>query len=76
MGKYTSVVDSYKSIEEALIHAGIANLSVDVKYIDAGSLNDSNVSEKLSSCKGIVVPGGFGGNYKWKVCCHKVCSRK
>ena len=45
VGKYVDVIDSYKSISETLIHAGIANnVKVNVQYVDATSLtDDSNV---------------------------------
>jgi CTP synthase len=61
VGKYVDVWDSYKSINEALIHAGIQNQShVEIQLFDANEINETNVEEKLESCDGIVVPGGFG----------------
>ena len=61
VGKYTDVVDSYKSINEALIHAGISNeCKVDVEYIDAANINANNVAQTLSKFNGVIVPGGFG----------------
>lgn len=61
VGKYTGVVDSYKSVEEALIHGGIKNnLAVDISYIDAENLTSSNLKELLAPYKGVIVPGGFG----------------
>jgi len=60
VGKYIDLVDSYKSLNEALIHAGIHTAtSVKVKYVDAEGL----VTEGTSLLKGvqaILVPGGFG----------------
>ena len=61
VGKYIDVVDSYKSVEEALIHGGITNHSeVKVSYIDAESLTKSNLKEQLDEFDGIIIPGGFG----------------
>jgi CTP synthase len=55
------VVDSYKSISESLIHAGISNhTKVEVTYFDAATLNSSNVAEKLRDLDGVIIPGGFG----------------
>jgi len=60
VGKYTSLSDAYKSLHEALIHAGIRNLTrVQIKYIDA-ELIESNGTAALENLNGIVVPGGFG----------------
>ncbi|NRA65782.1 MAG: CTP synthase [Pseudobacteriovorax sp.] len=61
VGKYTDVIDSYKSINEALIHAGIyTRQKIEVKYLDATQLTKENVSENLKSLDGVIVPGGFG----------------
>jgi CTP synthase len=61
VGKYTKVEDSYKSIAEALSHAGIANkVKVKVKYINASTINAANVENRFSDVHAILVPGGFG----------------
>lgn len=61
VGKYTDVIDSYKSINESLIHGGIANRSrVNVKYIEAIKLEQGDVAEELGQLDGVIVPGGFG----------------
>lgn len=61
VGKYVGVFDSYKSIDESLVHAGIANnCKVDVEYLDADEINPANVKEILCKFDGILVPGGFG----------------
>lgn len=61
VGKYTDVVDSYKSVSEALTHAGFANkTSVHVDLIDAKGITADNVATKLSECEALVIPGGFG----------------
>ncbi len=58
VGKYAKLKDSYKSIIEALGHAGIANNSkVNIAWVDAES---KRLSEALSSVSGMIVPGGFG----------------
>jgi CTP synthase len=58
VGKYTSLLDSYKSLAEALTHAGIANdARVKLEWIDSG---DSNILSALEGKHGILVPGGFG----------------
>lgn len=61
VGKYVGVFDSYKSIDESLVHAGIANsCKVDVEYLDADEITPANAAERLSGFDGILVPGGFG----------------
>ena len=61
VGKYTSLKDAYKSIDEALVHSGVAsNIEVHTQWIDADSLTPSNCAEKLRHLNGILVPGGFG----------------
>ncbi len=60
-GKYTNVVDSYKSITESLIHAGIANrCKVEAEFIDAAEINDQTAAKILGEFDGVIVPGGFG----------------
>ncbi|MCU0291639.1 MAG: CTP synthase [Thermoanaerobaculaceae bacterium] len=61
VGKYVNLVDSYKSLNEALIHGGIANEArVELVYIDSEKLEDEAYVEELFSVDGILVPGGFG----------------
>lgn len=61
VGKYTKVKDSYKSLTEALSHAGIACRSkVKVHWINAGTLKEDNLKEKFQDIDAILVPGGFG----------------
>ena len=60
VGKYVDLSDSYKSLNEALRHAGMKNHSrVRIEYIDSETLEPGNVSQ-LSRFDGILVPGGFG----------------
>jgi len=59
-GKYTDLSDSYKSLNEALRHAGIHNHArVDIEYVDAETLCTDNVAQ-LGRFDAILVPGGFG----------------
>jgi CTP synthase len=59
-GKYTDLSDSYKSLNEALRHAGIHNHArVQIHYIDAETLTPGNVAQ-LARFDGVLVPGGFG----------------
>lgn len=59
-GKYTDLSDSYKSLNEALRHAGIHNHArVNIEYVDSETLDDDHV-EQLSKYDAILVPGGFG----------------
>lgn len=61
VGKYVDVIDSYKSINEALVHAGIASRAkVRVAYLDAATITDANCSEIIGKYDGVIVPGGFG----------------
>ena len=60
VGKYTSLVDSYKSIQEAIVHGGIANdVGVDIDWISSEEL-DSSGTEILEGYDAVLVPGGFG----------------
>ncbi len=59
-GKYTDLSDSYKSLNEALRHAGMhSHAKVNIEYVDSEMLNESNVSQ-LSGYDAVLVPGGFG----------------
>lgn len=63
VGKYTELTDSYKSLNEALTHGGIANnVNVKLKFIDAEIFEDENadLAKHLRRIHGILVPGGFG----------------
>ena len=60
VGKYTELPDAYKSVNEALKHAGFKNrLTVNIKYIDSQDVETKGV-ELLKGLDGILVPGGFG----------------
>ena len=61
IGKYIELKDSYKSISEALIHAGASNeTEVDIQWIHSEGVNNDNAAEKLSHLDGILVAPGFG----------------
>ena len=60
VGKYVELPDAYKSVNEALAHAGLKNrLTVNIRYIDAQDLETKGVG-KLADVDAILVPGGFG----------------
>jgi CTP synthase len=62
VGKYTDFVDSYKSVQEALIHGGIANdVGVDINWISSDNFVDARAAaDILGRHDGLLVPGGFG----------------
>jgi CTP synthase len=61
VGKYTNLLDSYKSLAEALAHGGIANrVKVQLDWIDAQVFEQPNSVQQLDGVNGILVPGGFG----------------
>ncbi len=62
VGKYTSLIDSYKSLSEALVHGGIANNEhVRLTWIDSEIFESEDPVPHLEGVNGILVPGGFGG---------------
>tara|TARA_B110000116_G_scaffold270563_1_gene288944 strand:+ start:729 stop:2357 length:1629 start_codon:yes stop_codon:yes gene_type:complete len=61
VGKYTDLKDSYKSLNEALIHGGIYNkIKIDINWINSERLKNSEIKNELEGSHGILVPGGFG----------------
>lgn len=63
VGKYVELVDAYKSLNEALRHAGFHNkVRVDLKYFDSEALEKegTDLKQMFDGCAGILVPGGFG----------------
>lgn len=62
VGKYTALIDSYKSLIEALLHGGIANnVKVKLKWIESQDLENSDSIETFfKGTNAILVPGGFG----------------
>ncbi|MDI1242373.1 MAG: CTP synthase, partial [bacterium] len=61
VGKYVELEDSYKSLREALTHAGVANdLRVNVSWLESENLMKDNYENELQDYDAILVPGGFG----------------
>ncbi len=61
VAKYSALQDAYKSLNEALIHAGVANnVRVISKWINAEDLSPDSLQEAFEDVHGILVPGGFG----------------
>jgi CTP synthase len=61
VGKYVDLVESYKSLNEALVHGGIANESkVEIEFIDSEELEQKGNGGLLNGLDCILVPGGFG----------------
>ncbi len=61
VGKYVGLKESYKSLNEALVHGGLANRAeVDLVYILSDELSESDIKSALANVDGILVPGGFG----------------
>ena len=63
VGKYVGLQDAYKSLNEALVHGGIANrVKVDIRWIDAELFEqgEGDIAAELEPCHAILVPGAFG----------------
>ncbi|WP_338445649.1 CTP synthase [Pelagerythrobacter marensis] len=63
VGKYVGLPDAYKSLNEALVHGGLANrVKVNIRWIDAEIFeeDDAEIAARLEPLHGILVPGGFG----------------
>jgi CTP synthase len=62
IGKYTELIDSYKSVQEALIHGGIANdVGVDIHWLASDMFSGrEKTRELLADFHGVLIPGGFG----------------
>ncbi len=61
VGKYTGLLDAYKSLSEALTHGGIANnVKVNLDWIDSEIFEQEDTVQHLQGVHGILVPGGFG----------------
>ena len=61
VGKYTNLLDAYKSLAEALNHGGIANrVKVKVEWLSAEIFEEEDALDRLADVHGILIPGGFG----------------
>jgi CTP synthase len=70
VGKYVDLTESYKSLNEALYHGGIANDSkVNLNFVDSEKLDSTTCNQMLADADGILVPGGFGSRgIEGKIC--------
>jgi CTP synthase len=70
VGKYVDLTESYKSLNEALYHGGIANdCRVGLNFVDSEQLDSATCDQMLADADGILVPGGFGGRgIEGKIC--------
>jgi CTP synthase len=77
VGKYTDLSDSYKSLNEALRHAGIHNhAKVHIEYVDSETISPENV-DRLTGFDAILVPGGFGKRgIEGKICAARLAREK
>jgi CTP synthase len=61
VGKYVALVDSYKSVQEALYHGGIANdVKVQIEWLSSEDFENGQTADKLADFHGLLIPGGFG----------------
>jgi CTP synthase len=61
VGKYVHLVDTYKSLNEALAHGGVTHEArVELRYLDSEELDAANVAAALAGCDAVLIPGGFG----------------
>jgi len=61
VGKYVNLVDSYKSLHEAIAHGGIASEArVTIDYVDSEELEKADPAARMANAHAIIVPGGFG----------------
>ncbi|UTW54031.1 CTP synthase [Kordiimonas sp. SCSIO 12610] len=61
VGKYTGLLDAYKSLNEAITHGGIANrVKVNVEWIESEIFEEEDAIDRLEGIHAILVPGGFG----------------
>jgi len=61
VGKYVDLSDSYKSVNEALRHAGMKNhVRVKIEHVDSETIEGADAADKLAKYDAILVPGGFG----------------
>ncbi len=70
VGKYVELKESYKSLNEALVHGGIANnVKVNLVFVDSETISEKTCNEALANVHGVLVPGGFGSRgVSGKIC--------
>lgn len=70
VGKYVDLTESYKSLNEALVHGGLPNNTrVKLRFVDSSAITPANCASELGSVDGILVPGGFGSRgIEGKIC--------
>jgi len=70
VGKYVHLIESYKSLNEALVHGGIANeCRVEIRFVDSEEIEQKGIGNLLSGMHCILIPGGFGNRgIEGKVC--------
>lgn len=73
VGKYTNLIESYKSLNEALYHGGFSNnCRVGLFFVDSENIDAGNCGKILAEADGILVPGGFGSRgIEGKICAAK-----
>ena len=73
VGKYVDLTESYKSLNEALVHGGIANETrVKLTFVDSETLPNADLGEVFADVDGILIPGGFGERgIEGKICALK-----
>jgi CTP synthase len=78
VGKYTDLTESYKSLNEALVHGGIPNdCRVNLTFVDSETVDENTCSEHLLEADGILVPGGFGSRgVEGKICAARFAREK
>ena len=78
VGKYVNLTESYKSLNEALHHGGVANRSkVHLYFVDSEKLGGDRCGEVLAKADGILVPGGFGSRgVEGKICAAQYAREK
>ncbi|MEX1259137.1 MAG: CTP synthase [Gemmatimonadota bacterium] len=61
VGKYTDLVDSYKSVQQGLIHGGVANeVGVEIDWLSSEEFESRDPETRLGAHHGVLIPGGFG----------------
>jgi CTP synthase len=78
VGKYVNLTESYKSLNEALHHGGVANRSkVHLYFVDSEKLGADHCGEVLAKADGVLVPGGFGSRgVEGKICAARYAREK